>query len=188
MCNKLLKKVSCILLLATSSFSVLQADVLSTESQASEVDVVNAVWQEHEARIFYTSFSVYYSCSSIEDSVERILEDLGAKDVKARAGVCGIDDVERSIPIRVKFKALSSDSALEGATLNASYSEVDFQEKYRRRASRNSASSCDLIRAVSKSVTEVFDLETLQTQPICNSGYSSSNDVKWKVKVLKPVG
>jgi len=184
--NQLMKKLNCFLLFAIFPFSIVQADALNSESEVSKANVVNAVWQEHEVRVSYHSFNVYYSCSGIEDSLERILKELGAKDVKARAGACGINDIERSIPIRVKFKALSSDPDAEGPTFNASYEEVDFKQIYGRRTQRSNASNCDLLRAVSTSVSDIFELETLKAQSICNSGYASGNDVKWKVNVLKP--
>ncbi len=179
------KNVGLAMIFTVFTFSTVNADKHRSDGDKS-MATVEAVWQDHEESFLYSSFNTYYSCSGLENSVERLLEELGAKDVKARAIGCAPSRVDRNIRVRVKFKSLSSEAGLKGEKVAAQLQTVELEKIYRRRNLRNGESRCDLVRSVSKSMSDNFELETLQKQSICNSGYSSGSDVKWKVKVLMP--
>jgi len=170
-------------LLMFSSFSITAEDMKSSESNVVPTEQVSAKWQEHKTRFTYSSFYTYYSCDGIESSVERILEELGAKDVKARAGGCGLNNVERHMTVRVKFKTLSTDPSVEGELVKANLEGVEFRNRGLR---RNAVNDCDLLFDIQNQLLENFEHEQVKKQRTCASGSSSSLDVNWKLKVLKP--
>lgn len=45
---------------------------------AQDAPIVQAIWKSQEISFYYQSFTVFYSCSGLEDKVERILRALGA--------------------------------------------------------------------------------------------------------------
>lgn len=186
--RKLMKKMSYALLLVTP-IALLQADdTMKPALNTSEnLPVVEAVWVEQEGQFTYSSFDTYYSCTGLETNVEKLLTELGAKDVKARAFGCGSNGIDNLIPVKVKFKTLSTDSNLSGDFVKANYQQVEFNEIYRKRNFRKGDLNCDLVRGVAKSLIDKFEHEVIRKQGVCSSGHSSlNNDVKWKVKVLMP--
>jgi len=174
-----------LLFLVLSSNNLLANNI--DEQGSKSTDSINAVWQEHKGRIFYSSFSILYSCDGIENEVEKLLGQLGAKDVKARAQGCFSNKVDGSISVKVRFKTLSVNPDVEGESVKAQFEEVDFNQIARQHSSRRSGNNCDVIRAISKSVIENFEHEVLKKQAICSPSRTSFPDVDFKVKVLKAI-
>jgi len=53
--------------------------VAASEPGAQPAPMVNAVWVEQELNFFYAGFTSYYSCDGLEDKIEWLLRELGAK-------------------------------------------------------------------------------------------------------------
>ena len=50
---------------------------------------VKAIWKQQEISFYFQSFTTFYSCYSLEDRIERLLKELGARaKVRVRAADC----------------------------------------------------------------------------------------------------
>jgi len=180
------KKLMSIVLgtLMISSFSI-HAEQVKTSNEsnnANNVEWIDAKWQEQETRFTYFGYTTYYTCDGIESSVESLLTELGAKDVKARASGCyNFNSAERSLSVRVKFKTLSTDESLRGEPIKVQMQDLHFNQRSVRRSNHY---SCDLIDDIQKKVLDNFEHEVIKKQGICGN---SPSRVDWRVKVLKPV-
>jgi len=79
-----------------SAGSFAQDDAAAPSAMAEEgamaeeaVPAVQAIWKEQEINFHLQSFTTFYSCSSLEDKIERILSELGARaTVRVRDVAC----------------------------------------------------------------------------------------------------
>lgn len=56
---------------------------------AQPADPVQAIWKAQEIVFYFQSFTTFYSCTGLEDKLERILAELGAQaKVKVRSADC----------------------------------------------------------------------------------------------------
>lgn len=66
--------------------------VAATEPGATEAtaaDPVQAIWKHQEIAFYYQSFTTFYSCSGLEDKLERIMRELGVHArVRVRSADC----------------------------------------------------------------------------------------------------
>ena len=154
------------------------------DNQAETADVVDAVWQEHEKKFTLMSFYTYYSCDGIESKVELILEELGAKDVKARASGCFDLDGQlgKSLRIKVKFKTLSTEG--DGDAVKASLQDVHIRPRHPRSIRLG---DCEVIDDIQDKLLDSFQHEVIKANRKCFPGQQSLGDVNWKLKVLKEV-
>ena len=59
------------------------------EAQAAAADPVQAIWKHQEIGFYFQSFTTFYSCTSLEGKLERILRELGVHArVKVRSADC----------------------------------------------------------------------------------------------------
>ena len=154
------------------------------DNQAETTDVVNAVWQEHEKKFSLMSFYTYYSCDGIESKVELILEELGAKDVKARASGC-FDlngQLGKNLRIKVKFKTLSTEG--DGDAVKASLQDVHIRPRHPRSIKLG---DCEVIEDIQDKLLSNFQYEMIKANRKCYPGQQSLGDVDWKLKVLKEI-
>lgn len=73
-----------------SAGSFTQDDAAAQGAMAEEVvPAVQAIWKEQEINFHFQSFTTFYSCSSLEEKIERILSELGARaTVRVRDVAC----------------------------------------------------------------------------------------------------
>jgi hypothetical protein len=70
------------------------ADAAPVEESAADVTPdqpapVQAIWKEQEITFYFQSFTTFYSCYALEDRIERLLKELGARaKVRVRAPEC----------------------------------------------------------------------------------------------------
>ncbi len=71
---------------------------------ATEAEPIQATWNEHDIYFTYIARTSFYSCRSLEDKVEWVLEELGArKDLKVRSSGCMEQNIgERFMSVRIK--------------------------------------------------------------------------------------
>lgn len=63
--------------------------VAATEPAGQPAPAVNAVWVEQELNFHYAGFTSYYSCDGLEDKIEWLLRELGAREgFKVQARGC----------------------------------------------------------------------------------------------------
>lgn len=154
------------------------------ESSADSAVIVDAVWQEHEEKFTVFSPYSYYSCDGMESTVEVILEELGAKDIIARASGCfeGNGRLGKNLRVKVKFKTLTVDSSVEGESVKASLQDVHIRPRHPRSIDK---SDCVIIDNIQNKVLENFEHEVIKENRKCFPGQQSLGDVNWKLKVLK---
>jgi hypothetical protein len=93
---------SLVLLCACASVA-LGADAPGTNSDVP----VQALWKPQELTFYYQSFTTFYSCSSLETKVKRLLVAVGAdRDIKVRTRNCMSSNAINRMPY-VEIKMLS---------------------------------------------------------------------------------
>lgn len=154
------------------------------ESSAESAVLVDAVWQEHEEKFTVFAPYSYYSCDGMERTVEVILEELGAKDVKARATGCYEvnGQLGKNLRVKVNFKTLTADSGVEGESVKASLQNVHIRPRHPRSIDKG---DCEVIENIQDKVLENFEHEVIKENRKCFPGQQSLGDVDWKLKVLK---
>ena len=61
----------------------------NVDTKSAQPTDVPAIWKSQEITFYYQSYTTFYSCTSLERKVERILEALGAKaQVRVRSAEC----------------------------------------------------------------------------------------------------
>ena len=177
-----------IMLLIALIMFVLNISVIAesslTENSSESSQLVNAVWQEHEEKFTVFAPYDYYSCDGMEHTVEVVLNELGAKDVKARASGCyeANGRLGKNLRVRVKFKTLSVDPEAEGDSVQASLQKVHIRPRHPRSIDLG---DCEVIENIQKNLLETFEHEVIQENRKCFPGQTSLGDVDWKLKVLK---
>ena len=154
------------------------------ENSAEPPAVVNAVWQEHEEKFTVFSPYNYYSCDGMENTVEVILEELGAKDVKARVYGCfdANGHLGKNLRVKVKFKTLSSNADANGESVKASLQKVHIRPRHPRSIDKG---DCDVIENIQDKLLVNFEHVVIKENRKCFPGQQSLGDVDWKLKVLK---
>lgn len=175
-----------ILLITLINISIV-ANENPVASSDADAQSVNAVWQQHEEKFHFTSIYNLYSCDGIESKVERLLKELGAREVKARATGCyeANGNLGKSLRVRVKFQSLSLDPEAQGDTVQASLQEVHIRPRHPRGVELG---DCHLIDDLQDKILPVFEHEVIKKNRSCFPGQQSLGDVDWKVKVLKATG
>jgi hypothetical protein len=70
-------------------FAVASLPSVSAQEPVATEPPVQAVWKEQEVPFYFQSFTTFYSCSSLETKIKRILVALGAnRDMKLRTRGC----------------------------------------------------------------------------------------------------
>jgi len=82
---------------------------------ASVAAPVEGVWQRHEQTFTFAGFTSHYSCDGLADKLKLLLQDAGARDVKAVGGGClgpgGTDGPSRISSARLTFYTLAPAAA-----------------------------------------------------------------------------
>jgi len=61
----------------------------STQSADNPPGSVQAIWKQQQISFYFTSFTTYYACTSLENRIERLLKALGARaKVRVRSPAC----------------------------------------------------------------------------------------------------
>jgi len=145
---------------------------------------VFAVWQQHEEKFWYSSFDTYYSCDGLENKVEILLSELGARNVKARASGC-FDlngELSKTISVKVNFEALTADQDADGEATSASFQELHIRPRHPRGVGRG---DCGLIDSIQRKLLGNFEHEVIKANRKCFPGEQSLSSVDWKLRVLK---
>lgn len=92
---------------------------------------VQAHWQDYQVSFGYSSLNTLYSCNGIEDRIEDLLRQLGArKDARASAAGCGGDQVSPMISVRIRAALPVAGAASQGGeTFTAQHKSVQLKTK-----------------------------------------------------------
>lgn len=86
--------------------------------------IVPAVWKQQDVTFYFHSFSVFYSCQSLEDKVERLLAALGAtQGTKVRVSGCEGSHIARMPYLRIDLVSPVEVTPEVQADLNATRSQ-----------------------------------------------------------------
>jgi len=168
-------------------FNVSASDKTAVADKSiASMDTVNAVWQEHEKKFTVFSPYNYYSCDGMENTVETLLEELGAKDIKARATGCFDANARlgKNLRVKVKFKTLSAstDSQSEVDSVTASLQNVHIRPRHPRTIDNG---DCEIVESIQDKLLEFFEHEVIKENRKCFPGQQSLGDVDWELKVLR---
>lgn len=90
---------------ATSDEAAASASATQDTTGEEPVSAVRAIWKEQEIDFHFQSFTTFYSCSSLEDKIERILRELGARaTVRVRDIACPFS-VARMPRVRIHLRS-----------------------------------------------------------------------------------
>jgi hypothetical protein len=77
------------LLFSLPAAGVAEERTASPETPVAAADPVQAIWKHQEIAFYFQSFTTFYSCTSLESKLERIMRELGVHaKVKVRSADC----------------------------------------------------------------------------------------------------
>jgi hypothetical protein len=75
--------------MAAASWLALLAGMPLASAQGTSPDTVQAIWKHQEIEFYFQSFTTFYSCTSLEGKLERIMRALGVhSNVRVRSADC----------------------------------------------------------------------------------------------------
>jgi hypothetical protein len=77
------------LLFSLPAVGAAEEQAAAPEAAATAVDPVQSIWKHQEIAFYFQSFTTFYSCTSLESKLERIMRELGVyARVKVRSADC----------------------------------------------------------------------------------------------------
>jgi hypothetical protein len=77
------------LLFSLPAAGVAEGQAAVPEAQVASADPVQSIWKHQEIAFYFQSFTTFYSCTSLESKLERIMRELGVHArVKVRSADC----------------------------------------------------------------------------------------------------
>lgn len=162
----------------------------TTFAMADATDAVPAVqaqWQPRELNFYYKGFSTLYSCSGIEERLERLLRDLGARpDVRVSAVGCQPPmEVSSMISARIRanmpVEAAASD---QGASFPAQRKVVTLTTLH---GNQVGAGDCELLEQVGNQLVPALKLEVVKNDLHCVPGQAMIGNRGVQVSALVPL-
>lgn len=160
------------------------AAVSDTHDHASNVQ---AQWQPRELNFHYMGLSTYYSCTAIEDRLEQLLRDLGAKpDVRVSATGCFTpSDVSKMISARIR---LSMPVAADGAAPTKDVAAFPAQHKVvtlrTHPDNQFGSGDCELLEQVRNQLVPALKLQIVKDDLHCIPGQATVGNQTVQVATL----
>jgi hypothetical protein len=173
-----------------TSAAILAAATLALGAGASLADSPEATaWQHHHESFTYYGITTLYSCDGLEGKVGQILQFLGARDAKVRAGGCAraSNSPSRIATVDADFDTLNS-AASASASASASDAVQAQWTPFKLDADRPSfmgQGDCELMRAMQPMLTHDFSLRNLDYSVGCTPHQLSIADFRVQGEVLK---
>ncbi|MFC4308389.1 hypothetical protein ACFPN2_04785 [Steroidobacter flavus] len=77
------------LLFSLPATAVAEGQAATPDTQVTGADPVQSIWKHQEIAFYFQSFTTFYSCTSLESKLERIMRELGVHArVKVRSADC----------------------------------------------------------------------------------------------------
>lgn len=139
---------------------------------AAAQDSVAAVWVPKHVQFIYQGFTSYYSCDGLRDQIRRMLERLGAKDLKVQQYSCVNPSGPSLFPgVRVNMRVLVPASSSEAAKEKSAGSPVQAQWKevvlMPTNAPVNEQGNCELIEQFKETFLPLFSTRNVKYESTC---------------------
>lgn len=171
--------------------SLIAGSAPAAESDAAASAPVTAKWVSRKLHYVYQGFTAHYSCDGLQDSVKRILLQLGARPdlVVKPSGCVRLEGPEPSPGVNVTMSVLEpADSADKGAAnspeVAARWESVAIQAST---PTRDNAGGCELIQDVKKQFLPLFATRNLKYSSDCFPHTESLNGADLQLEVLRPI-
>lgn len=153
---------------------------------AAAPPAVQAQWQEHELSFHFMGFRTYYNCYSLEDRLEQMLRDLGARpDVQVIATGCAPRQVSSMISTRIRLSMpVDAASGSAGEVFAAQRKTVTLPV---HSGSRVGTGECELLEQVRRQLLPALKLEVVKDDLRCFPGAESLGNRTMQVAALVPV-
>ena len=130
---------------------------------------VQAVWTNRHVRFIYQGFTTYYSCGGLREEVQRMLEKLGARNLKVHeygcvqgAGVETFPGVQVSMQVLVP--AASAHGKAVGPTVSAHWQNVVLLAG---NSSLQDQGNCELIEQFKETFLPLFTTRNVRYESTC---------------------
>lgn len=145
---------------------------------------LQASWQSYEVDFPYMGTTTYYSCTGLEDRLEQILKDLGARpDVRVTALGCAGNDVNRSLSTRIRV-SLPSETGAAGAE---QFAVIPKQVTLKSHILGGTGSGdCELLEQVRDRLLPKLKLKAANDDLVCIPGQSTLGVRTLQVSALIP--
>jgi hypothetical protein len=171
---------------------------------------VQAIWKQQEVSFYYQSFTTFYSCSSLENKIRRVLTAVGAdRDMKLRSRGClspneisrmPFVEIELVSPVVATAEELAElektrstrelAARVRGDSKQAQLAEAQFLANWKQVSlSRGSKlrlepGDCELIEQLKERVFPKLNIRIVEDQVRCVPNQVSSNQPKLVVEAL----
>lgn len=173
---------------------VLSLLTLSAAAQdaTKDANAVAAQWQPYRFNFAFMGFSTYYSCSGLEDRLEQILLQLGAKQgVQVNASGCFEPDrVSKMITARVRVSMpieagedAGAVSANDATRITAQRKTITLNTQLNGYAG---SGDCELMEQVQYRLLPAIKLKALESNLHCTPGQAMLSNQTLKVSALIP--
>lgn len=143
---------------------------------------VAAVWVPKEVKFVYVGFTTKYSCDGLQDRVQRLLSQLGARDLKVVGYNCmGVNTPETTTGLRIVMQVLQPASATAGQTVAAQWKTVDLLAD---RDPFDAARDCELISEFHRDVLPLFTARHVDYSATCPVNTPLTGGTRLKMDVL----
>lgn len=168
--------------------SVLQTGIVAAADPVKQTENVQAQWQARELNFHFMGFRTYYSCSSLEDRLEQLLRDVGAKsDVRVVASGCSPAEVSKTITARVRL------SMPVDAGNAATPSDTTFLAQRKtvtlttNNAHQSTSGECELLEQVRDQLLKPLQLKIVNDDVHCFPGQTMVGSRTMQVEALVQV-
>lgn len=148
---------------------------------------VQAQWQQQELHFSFMGLKTAYSCDSLEDRLEQLLQELGARpDVKVRATGCAPKQISGMITAHINVNMpVDAGAAGSGPSFAAQRKTVTLAAHSDGR--RVGSGDCELLEQVRRQVLPALKLQVVKDELRCFPGAESLGDRTMEIAVLVPV-
>lgn len=130
---------------------------------------VQAVWAKRQVRFIYQGFTTYYSCGGLREEVERMLQKLGARDLKVDEYGCVRGSGVETFPgVRVSMQVLvpvsSAHGKAAGPVVDAHWQNVVLLAS---NSSLQDQGNCELIEQFKETFLPLFTTRNIRYESNC---------------------
>ena len=154
-----------------SRLTVVTAGVLlgAVPVLAAAQGAVQAVWANRHVRFIYQGFTTYYSCGGLREEVERMLQKLGARDLKVREYGCvrgsGVETFPGvQVTMQVLVPASSEHGKVAGPRVEAHWQNVVLLAS---NSSLQDQGNCELIEQFKETFLPLFTTRNIRYESNC---------------------
>ncbi len=162
-----------------------------TEEAAGQAATVQAQWQAREFYFTFMGIRAAYSCTSIEDQLEAMLRDLGARpDVQVSATGCVPGEISRTITTRIRVNMpveAGSAATADSAAFPAQRKIITLTIHGDRRNHPMVAGDCELLEQVRRQLLPELKLQVMNDEVSCYPGEQELANKSMQVTALVPV-